>query len=125
MNHTPRSSKIDELPDRLAHLRKIAERIKLDHPEFAADDPSRAAECGDDDIASLARNRLARDVARTPRLKQSTSEQFAPYHKRAWLSCSRCLCAFASQVLHGPASSDCGYRKPEPRLRLVHLGSAR
>jgi hypothetical protein len=44
MTHTPRSNKIDELPDRLAHLRKIAERIKLDHPEFAADDPSRAAE---------------------------------------------------------------------------------
>ena len=43
MNKT-RSIKIDELPDRLAHLRKIAERIKLDQPEFAADDPERNAE---------------------------------------------------------------------------------
>jgi hypothetical protein len=44
MSNKPRSIKIDELPDRLAHLRKIAERIKLDQPEFAADDPSRAGD---------------------------------------------------------------------------------
>jgi hypothetical protein len=31
------------LPDRLAHLRKIAERIKLDQPEFAAHGPERKA----------------------------------------------------------------------------------
>ena len=44
MSNKPPIIKIDELPDRLAHLRKIAERIKLDQPEFAADDPSRAAD---------------------------------------------------------------------------------
>ncbi len=48
MDSKPRSIKIDGLPDRLAHLRKIAARIKLDHPEFAADDPSRATECDED-----------------------------------------------------------------------------
>ena len=31
-----------------ATARKIAARIKLDHPEFAADDPSRATECDED-----------------------------------------------------------------------------
>ena len=44
MSNKPPSIKIDELPDRLAHLRKIAERIKLDQPEFAAGDPTRNAE---------------------------------------------------------------------------------
>jgi hypothetical protein len=44
MSNKMPSIKIEELPDRLAHLRKIAERIKLDQPEFAADDPSRNAE---------------------------------------------------------------------------------
>ena len=44
MSNKPPTIKIDELPDRLAHLRKIAERIKLDQPEFVADDPSRNAE---------------------------------------------------------------------------------
>jgi hypothetical protein len=29
------------LPDRIAHRRKIAERIALDTPEYAADDPTR------------------------------------------------------------------------------------
>jgi hypothetical protein len=33
---------IDDLPDRIAHRRKIAERIALDSPEYAADDPSRS-----------------------------------------------------------------------------------
>lgn len=37
---------IDELPDRIAHRRKIAERIALDMPEYAADDPSRKADTG-------------------------------------------------------------------------------
>ena len=31
---------VDELPDRIAHRRKIAKRIALDTPEYAADDPS-------------------------------------------------------------------------------------
>jgi hypothetical protein len=44
MSNRPRIIKIDGLPDRCAHLRKIAERIKLDQPEFAADDPERSAE---------------------------------------------------------------------------------
>ena len=48
MSYKSQSIKIDKLPDRIAHLRKIAERIKLDHPEFASDDPSHAAECGGD-----------------------------------------------------------------------------
>lgn len=36
--------KIDNLPDRREHLRKIASRIAMDQPEFAADDPDRNAE---------------------------------------------------------------------------------
>lgn len=36
--------KVDELPDRREHLRKIALRISMDQPEFAADDPERAAD---------------------------------------------------------------------------------
>lgn len=36
--------KIDNLPDRSEHLRKIALRIAMDQPEFAADDPTRNAE---------------------------------------------------------------------------------
>jgi hypothetical protein len=36
--------RIEELPDRQAHMRKIALRIKLDHPEYAADDPTRSAD---------------------------------------------------------------------------------
>ena len=44
MSNKPPTIKIDELPDRLAHLRNIAERIKLDQPESVADDPSRNAE---------------------------------------------------------------------------------
>ena len=36
----------EDLPDRIAHRRKFAERIVLDHPEFAADDPSRRARSG-------------------------------------------------------------------------------
>ena len=35
---------IDELPDRVAHRRKIAKRLALDAPEFAADDLSRSAD---------------------------------------------------------------------------------
>lgn len=35
------SDRIEEIPDRIEHLRKIAKRIKLDHPEYAADDPTR------------------------------------------------------------------------------------
>ena len=38
---------IDELPDRIAHRRKIAERIALDTPEYAADDPSRRVDIPD------------------------------------------------------------------------------
>jgi hypothetical protein len=38
---------IDELPDRVAHRRKIANRIALDTPEYAADDPSRTADSSD------------------------------------------------------------------------------
>jgi hypothetical protein len=34
---------VEEMPDRLAHRRKVAERIALDTPEYAADDPSRKA----------------------------------------------------------------------------------
>jgi hypothetical protein len=41
---TRRPDKIDELPDRIAHRRKVALRIKLDHPEYAADDPSRTVD---------------------------------------------------------------------------------
>jgi hypothetical protein len=36
--------KIEELPDRREHLKKIALRIAMDQPEFAADDPKRAAD---------------------------------------------------------------------------------
>ena len=39
-----RPGRIEELPDRQEHLRKIAKRLKLDHPEFAADDPTRSAD---------------------------------------------------------------------------------
>jgi hypothetical protein len=35
--------KIDDLPDRIAHRRKIAARIALDTPEYAADDETRSA----------------------------------------------------------------------------------
>jgi hypothetical protein len=38
---------IDELPDRIAHRRKIAHRIACDTPEYAADDPSRSADSSD------------------------------------------------------------------------------
>ena len=34
----------EELPDRIAHRRKIAERLALDSPEYAADDPSRTVD---------------------------------------------------------------------------------
>ena len=34
----------EDLPDRIEHRRKIAERIALDHPEFAPDDPSRVVD---------------------------------------------------------------------------------
>ena len=44
MSDKPRIIKIDELPDRPAHLRKTAERIKLEHPDFAADDADRNAD---------------------------------------------------------------------------------
>jgi hypothetical protein len=47
MTNKPPTIKIDELPDRLAPLRKVAERIKLDHPEFAAGDATRNAEVPD------------------------------------------------------------------------------
>jgi hypothetical protein len=39
---------IEELPERIAHRRKVAERIALDTPEYAADDPSRKADTGGD-----------------------------------------------------------------------------
>jgi hypothetical protein len=32
----------EELPDRIEHRRKIAERLALDGREYAADDPSRS-----------------------------------------------------------------------------------
>jgi hypothetical protein len=35
---------IDELPDRVAHRRKIAKRIACDTLGYAADDPSRRAD---------------------------------------------------------------------------------
>jgi hypothetical protein len=38
---------IDNLPDRIAHRRKIAERIALDSPEYAAGDPTRNAPATD------------------------------------------------------------------------------
>jgi hypothetical protein len=34
----------EELPDRIEHRRKIAEQLARDNREYAADDPSRAAE---------------------------------------------------------------------------------
>jgi hypothetical protein len=34
----------EELPDRIAHRRKIAGRLALDSPEYAADDPSRTVD---------------------------------------------------------------------------------
>jgi hypothetical protein len=34
---------IEELPDRMAHRRKIADRLARYTPEYAADDPSRSA----------------------------------------------------------------------------------
>jgi hypothetical protein len=34
----------EDLPDRIEHRRKIAERFALDSPEFAADDPSRVVD---------------------------------------------------------------------------------
>jgi hypothetical protein len=34
----------EELPDRVEHRRKIAERLALDSREYASDDPSRTAE---------------------------------------------------------------------------------
>jgi hypothetical protein len=36
-----RSPRIEEMPDRLEHMRKIALIRKLEHPEYAADDPMR------------------------------------------------------------------------------------
>ncbi len=36
-----RLDRIEELPDRQEHMRKIAKRLKLDHPQYAADDPER------------------------------------------------------------------------------------
>jgi hypothetical protein len=34
----------EELPDRIAHRRKIAQRLTLDGREYAADDPSRSVD---------------------------------------------------------------------------------
>jgi hypothetical protein len=34
-------TKIDELPERRAHLARVAERLSHDTPEYAADDPKR------------------------------------------------------------------------------------
>jgi hypothetical protein len=34
----------EELPDRIAHRRKIAGRLALDSPEYAADDPPRTVD---------------------------------------------------------------------------------
>ena len=36
-----RPERIEELPDRQEHMRKIALTRKLEHPEYAADDPTR------------------------------------------------------------------------------------
>jgi hypothetical protein len=47
MTHVPfrfGSGPTEELPDRIAHRRKIAERLALDSPEYAADDPSRTVD---------------------------------------------------------------------------------
>ena len=45
MTENPKqSNRIEELPDRQEHLRKIARRLKLDHPEYAADDPTRSVD---------------------------------------------------------------------------------
>lgn len=45
MTENPKQSdRIEELPDRIEHLRKIAKRLKLDHPEYAADDPTRTVD---------------------------------------------------------------------------------
>ena len=42
MTENPKQpGRIEELPDCIEHLRKIAKRLKLDHPEYAADDPTR------------------------------------------------------------------------------------
>lgn len=40
---TPFGGKIDELPDRIEHRRKVAKRIALDTREHEADDPTRSA----------------------------------------------------------------------------------
>jgi hypothetical protein len=44
---------IDERPDRIAHRRKVAMRIALDQPEFAANDPSRNAKVPEGGYISL------------------------------------------------------------------------
>jgi hypothetical protein len=42
--HVDHPFQIDEIPDRIEHRRKIALRLALDHPEYAADDPTRSAD---------------------------------------------------------------------------------
>jgi hypothetical protein len=47
MTHDPDRTVVDrneEVPDRVAHRRKIAERLAPDNREYAADDPSRIGE---------------------------------------------------------------------------------
>lgn len=39
-----RVDRIEELSDRQEHMRKIALVRKLEHPEFAADDPTRSVD---------------------------------------------------------------------------------
>jgi hypothetical protein len=38
------TNSIDELPSRREHLRKVAERLTRDTPEYAADDPKRTVQ---------------------------------------------------------------------------------
>jgi hypothetical protein len=44
MTEQVQHAKIDDLPDRREHLKKIALRIAMEQPEFAANDPDRNAE---------------------------------------------------------------------------------
>jgi hypothetical protein len=50
------ATSIDELPDRIAHRRKIAERIALDAPEYAANDPTRNVDRKDTGYRALGPN---------------------------------------------------------------------
>jgi hypothetical protein len=59
---------VDALPDRVAHRRKIVERLAVDAQEFAPDDPSRTVQVAGGKHPTLG-PAVRRLRSRTPRLR--------------------------------------------------------